>query len=121
MSASVGWDSFRVREAKPVTTVQDCVSTYESVKLLDIFNETLGQFPSVCDLKTNPAVFVVTKEPTHDPFLILNQAVLHEPNQTMSAALLPHKNRILNLNDLNKFQHIHGLQKTYIANNHLDD
>lgn len=27
---------------KPVTMVQDCVSTSESLKLLDIFNETSG-------------------------------------------------------------------------------
>lgn len=33
--------------AEPVTTVQDCVSTFGSEKPLDISQETSGQFPAV--------------------------------------------------------------------------
>lgn len=40
---------------KPVTMVQDCVSTSESLKLLDIFNETSGD-NSRPFVKTKPAV-----------------------------------------------------------------
>lgn len=41
----------------PVTTVQDCVSTFVSVKLLDIFNETLEQFPDMF-LETKQIIFL---------------------------------------------------------------
>ena len=34
------------KAAKPVTAVQDCVSTFSSMKPLDIFKETSGQFPT---------------------------------------------------------------------------
>lgn len=33
--------------AKPKTAVQDCVSTFISVTLLDIFKKTLEQFPTL--------------------------------------------------------------------------
>lgn len=32
------------KAAKPVTTVQNCVSTFVSVKLVDIFKEMSGKF-----------------------------------------------------------------------------
>lgn len=35
--------------------VTDCVSTFASMKLLDIFNKTLGHFPSVCGNRTRLA------------------------------------------------------------------
>ena len=58
-----------LQAAKPLTTVQDCVSTFVSVKPLDIFKETSGEFSSCgCgdkklyfwrEVGTPPAVFVV--------------------------------------------------------------
>ena len=36
------------RAAKPVTAVQDCVSTFVSVPALEYLKETSGQFPDMC-------------------------------------------------------------------------
>lgn len=39
--------------AKPVTTVHVCVSTFVSVKPLDIFKKTMGQLPAVAVARKN--------------------------------------------------------------------
>lgn len=58
------------RVAKQVTMAQDRVSTFVSVNSLDIFMETLEQFPNLYVVKKNrisltnrisPVVFLVTK------------------------------------------------------------
>ena len=41
--------------AKPDATVTDRISTFSSMKLLDIFDKTLGHFPSVCGNRTRLA------------------------------------------------------------------
>ena len=41
------WWGMSEKAAKPVTTVQNCVSTFVSVKLVDIFKEKSGKFPSM--------------------------------------------------------------------------
>ena len=59
-----------VKAAKPVTTVQACVSMVESVKILDIFQDILGQFTGA---------FVATKLD-----IIRQENDLLNPNQNIS-------------------------------------
>lgn len=52
--------------ANQETTVQDAVSSFISVNLLDIFNKTLAHFPAMF-VATNPNTGVLREEDDHPP------------------------------------------------------
>lgn len=67
--------------ANQETTVQDAVSSFISVNLLDIFNKTLAHFPAMF-VATNPNTGVLREEDDHPP-----PWCTHVPNKCCQCAL----------------------------------